>query len=363
MQLPEGEYSRDQFIHYLLENAESVAPPDPRHRWLKIYVILSGDAPWRDSLFAEEEVIDRGEISEVRIKPAGHRSSLQDENYYVMEHKPGLLLFFTTAVKEHYERTLGDRLRRTRGITNMWSSPAIFDRQWKYVLRSTGGFVYRFMSRRSSSDVSSSRIRPTYRRRINYTGDDATEMVEEIREMYGVLPQSLYVKVGPDLIVHLTNEGLFSAKIMSRQAFELFFGMLETIESEILGLKTASEELLFRIEPLSEVATGQSKVVAIKAGLIRFGEPVLSGDGMRQLSKELASRGRFSLIDGQLSEGSLGFEGTLVDELKGSIFNISASEGQILLIPKYEATFETFLDFYRTVAEVTDSRAVFQVSR
>src|SRR5439155_19016936 len=126
MELPRGSYSKREFVDFLLEHGEEVAPPDPRHRWLKAYSVLSGGVAWRQSLFAHEDVTELGEITEVKIHPGRDKKDERDENYYVMEHSPGLLLFFTTAIKEHYEKTLGDRLRKIRGITQLWSSPVVF---------------------------------------------------------------------------------------------------------------------------------------------------------------------------------------------------------------------------------------------
>ena len=361
MELPAGRYSKADFIEYVLEHGEEVAPPDPRHRWLKVYSVLAGHVPWRSALFTNAQTSEFGDITEVRFGRDSTPGLERDENYYVMEHSPGLLLLFTTAVKERYEQTIRERLRQVRGITELWSSPSVFDRQWRFILRQSGGFVYRFMSRRSSIDEATAAIRPDYRRRFNYTGNDATHVIDELRESYGVLPRSLYIRVGPDLNVHLTNEGLFSAKIMSRQAFELFFGMLDLIQEEILGLKKTSQDLAFRVESLSEPVADSPKVVAVQAGVIRLSERDFDVDAVGTLRDELARRGQFSLIDEQLQRGSIGFTATVIDERKGTVFNISASDNQIVLIPKHNITFESFISFYRTVAEVADPRATFRL--
>ena len=363
MELPRGSYSKRKFVDFLLEHGEEVAPPDPRHRWLKAYSVLSGGVAWRQSLFAHEDVTELGEITEVKIHPGRDKKDERDENYYVMEHSPGLLLFFTTAIKEHYEKTLGDRLRKIRGITQLWSSPVVFDRQWRFLLHQTRGFVYRFMSRRSSMSDATAQLRPNYRRRFNYTGDDALEVLEELRETYGVLPQSLYARVSADLNIHLTNDGLFSAKIMSPHAFELFFGMIDLIRDEVLGLKETSQGLTFRVETYPANHIGASKVALIRAGMIRLPNAALDENTLRQLKTEIHRRGQFSVVDEQTIQGSLGFSATVVDERKGSVFNVSASEDQILLVPKYNTTFESFISFYRTVSEVTDSKASFVTYR
>jgi len=359
MELPRADYTNQSFIAYLKEHGEDVAPPDPRHRWLKIYVVLSNGADWADKLFSEEEVAQLGDIKEIRIRSGENRRLDRDENYYVMEYSEGLLLFFTTAIKEQYERTLGERLKRTRGITPLWLAPGLFDRQWKFLLRQTDGIIHRFMSRRVSMDELTNVLRPDIQRRFNYTGNDGTQVLEELRERYGVFPQSIYINVNPELTIHLTNEGLFSAKILSRQALEMFFGMLDLVREEVVGLKDASQQLSFKIETVSAETTGPVRIASVKSGLIRLPQPQLDSEAISRLKMEISKKGQFSLIDEQLVAGSLGYSATVVDERKGSVFNISLSENQILLVPKYNYTFESFISFYRTVAEVADTQATF----
>ena len=70
---------------------------------------------------------------------------------------------------------------------------------------------------------------------------------------------------------------------------------------------------------------------------------------------------KFAFIDVFVMQGSLDFSATVIDKQKGSIFDISVDESNILLIPKHETTYESFLNFYRAVVETFDRKATFQV--
>lgn len=359
MQIPGGQYTKGSFISYLVGHPSEAAPPDPGRRMLKIYTILSRTTNWRERLFKDEDVARLGEVTEIKFGPESDEEPAIDENYYVIEEDKGLLLFFTTATQEDYERTLEARLKKTRGMTQLWSEPAVFDRQWNYLLNQTGGYIYRFMSRRFSMDNPLGSLRPSYHRRFNYTGDDGTLVMQELREMYGVLPQSIYLRAAGGLRLHVTNEGLFSSSWIALEAIDFFFGMLDLMRPYVDEVRETSQGMHYEIEPTQGTTHVGPRTVDIQAGVIQLSEPQLTAESLGHLKDELTEEYNFSVIDEQLIQGSLGFSATIVDEQKGSVFNISANEAKIVLVPKYSPTFESFLRFYRAVAEVTDPDAKF----
>jgi len=56
-------------------------------------------------------------------------------------------------------------------------------------------------------------------------------------------------------------------------------------------------------------------------------------------------------------EGSLRFDATVVDETKKSIFEISATKDRMIVSPRYETQFDSFLRFLETVVENFDPNA------
>lgn len=377
MRIKEGAYSAEGFKKYLIENAEEIFCDDKRKKWLKIYCLLVSDDKWPHNLFKENEFVKMGDIYKVTPQAdicklrdyytdeekdeetphnKGVPSEQNDECYFVEEYCPGLLLLYTSANNEQYRETLADRVKHTIGTTRVWFKPDLFRRFWAGVVEDTGGYVYRFTSRREMADERPCKIRPELKRRFSYTGDDATQTIEELEESYGVLPDSIYIQAKEDLKIHITKDGLYSAQDASRDALNLFFKYLDSLKTELLNMRKIAKSFKY------DVVSGRSnlKFVSIDEGVITLKKRELNENTVGLLIKELDN---FSFIDEHIETGSLSFTATVVDYTKGCVFDISASESKIQIVPKYRLTFESFIDFYRGVVESIDEQAELAVVR
>lgn len=351
MKIEERDYSREEFIDYLINHSEEIFEDDKRKRWLKIYCLLISDNKWQDSLFKSDEIIKMGDIFKVIIKSEVDNS--EEWQYYILEYYPGLLLMYTTATDQEYRDSLGRRILKNKGITRMWMRPQLFKTMWKGILMETGGFVYRFTSRRGLFDNTPCKLRPSYKRRFSYTGDDGTETIAEIEELYGAMPESIYMEIDENLKIHITNDGLYSAQEISANALNLFYKYLDEIIDSILDMRYVSTSLRFDV-----ISEANLKTVSIEAGIIRLKEREVDAIVAEKLMESLED---FSFIDIHMETGSLSLTATVIDELKESIFNINASESQILIVPKIRTTFESFINFYRGVVESVDETAEFSL--
>lgn len=351
MQIEEKAYSKDEFKSYLIDHSDEIFEEDKRRRWLKIYCILVSDESWQRTLFSNNELIKMGEIFKVIEKRDSE--SDDEEQYYIMEYRPGLLLMYTTATKQEYRETLGKRIERSLGATRMWMKPKLFETIWKGILDETGGFIYRFTSRRGPLDTNTCKIRPEYKRRFNYTGDDGTQTLAELEELYGVTPESIYMEIDANLKIHITNDGLYSAQEISANAMNLFFKYLDEITDSILEMRNVSKSMKFEVISEFDIRT-----VSIESGIIELKNCIVDPIMAEKMIDELEG---FSFIDLHLEGGSVSLTATVVDEVKGSIFNINASESQILIVPKMRTTFESFIGFYRGIVESVDEYAEFSL--
>lgn len=371
MQIPRQEYTTETFIQYLKENSEKVFEDDTRKKWLKIYCLLISDDTWHKTLFTQNEIEEMGGVFKITPSPKSEsdedvspddsnddRADTDDyshgteEIYYAIEYSPGLLLLFTTANDGKYRASLGDRVEKCRGIAPMWIRPNLFKLFWKKNIEENGGFVYRFMSRRRLLDDTPSRLRGEVKRRFNYTGDDGTQTIEELEEMYGVTPESVYIQVSENLKVHLTNDGFFSAQEASSTAITTFLEYLDEIKEPILKTEKISKSLKFDVvsEEVSDL-----KFASITAGIIKLPNKDIDEYAVNKLRAELEKN--FSFIDLHVETGSLSFAATVIDENKSSVFDISGCESEIVIVPKYMVTFESLLKFYRGVTESLDKEA------
>jgi len=352
MQIIGKEYSIEEFKNYLIDHSDEIFEEDKRRRWLKIYCILVSDESWQENLFSNQELIKMGDIFKATWKKEGDDED--EESYYIMEYCPGLLLLYTTATIQEYGNTLGKKIQRSLGTTKMWMKPKIFDIFWRGILDETGGFIYRFTSRRGPLDTNPCKIRPDYKRRFSYTGDDGTHTLAELEELYGVTPESIYMEIDKNLKIHLTNDGLYSAREISADAMNLFFKYLDEVKDSILEMRTVSKSMKFEV-----VSKFDIKTVSIESGIIRLSDSIVDSVMAEKMMEALEAD--FSFIDLNLVGGSVSLTATVVDEIKGSVFNINASESQILIVPKTRTTFESFIGFYRGIVESVDEYAEFSL--
>lgn len=271
MEIPQSAYTQRSFQDYLLDNPREVFGEEVKKKWLKVYCLFAADGTWRQSLFAGAEVRDFGEVVEVKLRnPPDYPAERRDENYYILEPSPGLLLCYTSATKESYEKTLAERIRRTIGVTQMHIRRGIFERVSGLLLEEYGGDIYRFTRRRGPMDSTPAEKRGGYARRFNYTGDDATFVAQELKETYGVSPTSLYIRINDNLTVQITNDGLFSARAISELALDVFAYFLNTVKEEVLSVKNTSQKLKFEVKTVAHEDGPALKVASIETGVIQL---------------------------------------------------------------------------------------------
>ena len=392
MKVAEKEFSLPEFLNYLTENSSEAFKDEGRRRWLKIYCILVTAQSWKNVLFEPGELEQMGEVYRFRprnwtveapskeeaesgdserddeddgevlaIGPAeeedgGTTPTDEPETYYVAEYRSGLLLLFSTASNESYRRDLGNRIDRSKGATRMWMRPNVYSAFWRGILEETNGYVYYFTGKRRSSRDTPCRIRPNYLRRMNYSGDDANSAIDELREMYGVNPETIYMMVDPSLKLHIQNDGFYAAQVPSPKAVALFLGHLNAVLDEILETSDTSKSLEFEIvDTFSDL-----KTASITAGRIHLRDTEIDEGAIESMIHSMTD---FSFIDTDISVGSLGMTSTVIDEKKESVFDISATERDIFIVPKFRFTFESFYTFYRGVVETIDEHAEFAVLR
>jgi len=355
MHVPKDEYSFDSFVQYLIDHSKEVFHEEEQKKWLKIYCLINSGSDSLDRLFSGCQVTPMGEIFEVSMGIDGDPD--WDETFYFANRTGGLTLVFTSAIQENFALTLGDRLRRTRGVEVMWARHDFFNEVIESIIHSFNGYVKRFMARRSRYDEAVCKIRPNYERRFNYTGEDGSHVLRELMDLYGVFPESAYIQISEILQIQITNEGFYAAKEISPLAFKVFFTYLETLAERVISLSDISKSFSFQIAQVKH-GDWEGPVVNIEPGIILLKGRNLDSNLVKGLAMEIQED--FSFTNVRLVEGSLSYSATVTDEMKGTIFDISASDNHIVLMPRYNTTFESFLRFYRRITENVDRAALLQ---
>jgi len=343
-----------------------------------MYCVLVSDDDWQSRLFADDELQRHGEVlrfsPKIRTEPTADEEdrgalgqgdteelaqseepeSKEPETYWVVPHCKGLVILYTTASNEKYQSDLGKRIDKTCGATRMWMRQDLYNIFWRGMMEDTEGFVYYFKSTRRAYEETLCRLRPEYKRRLNYSGLDATQTLEEFRESYGVTPDVVYLETQKGVKLHIRNDGLFAVQEPSKEAMNLFYKYLDEIKPRILAMSDVSKALGYDIMRDSS----DRSVVSIDAGVISLKDRKLDTTVLTSLKDNISN---FSMIDEHLETGSLSYTATVVDAKKGSVFNITASESRIVIVPKFNFTFESFFSFYREIAESVDEHAEFSL--
>lgn len=356
MRIPKQPYTFDSFVNYLIDHSDEVFEDEDNKKWLKVYCILATGDEALYKLFSGCKIETMGDVREVTM--GVQDDSDWEEKYYVVMRGSGLALAFTSAIQESFAKTLGDRIRRTRGVDMMWARRDLFNEVVEELLKESKGFVKRFTTRRSRFDQEECAIRPRYDRRFSYTGEDGSLVLRELKEAYGVYPESVYIQISDTLQVQITNEGFYSAREISPLAFKMFSHYLGMLAERVAALSDVSKQMDFKVVTVRE-GSWEAPVVDIEPGLIVLNGRKLDPGMVDGLVSELAEE--FSFTNRRLVEGSLSFSATVTDEIKGVVFDISANEEKILLVPRHRITFEAFLRFYRRITEEVDRTASFDL--
>jgi hypothetical protein len=128
---------------------------------------------------------------------------------------------------------------------------------------------------------------------------------------------------------------------------------LEDVKGDILDMRDVSQAIKFEVntDPIIKTLLVEPGVITLREIEI---DSVLS-QRMRESLKE------FSFINVHEEIGSFSLIATVIDEMKGSVFDINACNSEIFIIPKFKVTFESFIKFYRGIVEAIDEGANFSL--
>jgi hypothetical protein len=362
LRIPASQYSLRSFLDYLSENAGEIFETESEGKWLKSYLLYVND-DWQ-SLFLQHSLQKMGDVWHFTIADE-ERSA----DYYVYEWKPGLILCFTGSTKEDYEKTLRRFVTEKRGISEAWISPPLFENLKNHVLTKYSATMYSFISRRSRFSEAIAKIgRQEYNRRMSYSGEDASDVLKETQLMYGTISTRMDFRIGSDKI-QLNRNGMVLIRDVNESTISILLDIIGSVSEELSTIRITSGRFKTSTRTIG-LTEHQIIVPTLVAGKITvpnakfdvktvkmlFGEAKNEVD-LGKSDEETDEFSDFSFIDTYVSDDAVSFSATVVDDRKGTVFGLSAYNGELALIPKYRTTFESFVRFYETIAEDVDGDA------
>lgn len=125
----------------------------------------------------------------------------------------------------------------------------------------------------------------------------------------------------------------------------------------VLELRDVANQINFEKQ---EVAPGNLKVQVpeMSSGEIDFNQQVtlMQTEDFIRGSKNSDDL-NFSFTDVTKQAGSLDFSAQVTDENRGSLFNVSATEESMRIVPKHDCSFPSLIEFYLAVIRLLDGGA------
>ncbi len=349
LNIPDSEWKYKDWVGYIIENKDTVFTPK-NDNMLKVYYIHSNET-------ARKKLEDRSsKQGQFHIVSMEYKESITGKRkkteYWMHELEPGLLIFFTSSTKEGYEKTLKQLIRSTLGLHEMWIKPDTFKKIRNDLVETRECGIIKFLADRRKYDLVPQIVTENAERHIQYRTDNPFDGINRLNEMefnLGLTPRSIdYVYRGNRL--QITNEGLFHVKNVTEQSFELMDYVIETIRAEERTMRNIAKSLKFQPDPKQSNSDYQSWI--LESGRIE-----LSDELDVQSAKQIIKFRGFAFLEPRIDTKLTLLYSDVVDLYKGSLFGVSAFGRELILIPKYKVTFETFIGFYRDVVEVIDNKA------
>jgi hypothetical protein len=200
---------------------------------------------------------------------------------------------------------------------------------------------------------------------MNYSGNDAGEVLKETQTLYGTLPKTIDFYVSGNKI-QLNRNGLMVVRNVNSLSTRIILEISDSILKRQKELLSTSEKFQTATKTIG-AGSHTIRVPTIIAGKIRFGESKFDTMrakillGRQEMNSEEVQDDdeledfNFSFIDTYVADDA--YSATAVDEQKGTVFGLSGDNEQMVLIPKHRTTFESFVRFYVGILESFDRSA------
>jgi hypothetical protein len=347
LKIPDSDWKYKDWIDYIIENNVEVFG-SKNDNMLKVYYVHSND---RAKKILENKSTKQGQFHIVSMNYRESKTGKSKETeYWMHELEPGLLTFFTSSTREGYEKTLKQKIRNSLGLHEMWIKPDTFRKIRNDLIHNKDCGIIKFLADRKRRDPIPQNVTENAERHIQYRTDNPNDGISRMYELehnLGMTPRSIdYVFNGNRL--QITHEGLFHVKDVTLESFALMSYVMEMIRGEAKSMRDIAQGLTF-----NNLSSEHLEDWKLESGKI-----ILSDDLDSSASKQIVRQfGGFLFVEPKINAEPVFFYSDVIDSYKGSIFALNGSRRELILIPKFKVTFETFIEFYREVVEVIDEKA------
>lgn len=354
MHIPEGQYDLKEFCRVIFDSPDSVLAGYHGQR-IKSFLYLSEDG-WRDYLDEHYETEELGGITKFVGEYRNRKGAEQPAKFYVGKYKDDLQMVVTAETEEAIRQALRPVSEHSDCLSPMPIMAEDFQTMNEIVLSSYEDMrISEFKSKRVPS-LADARTRPDVDREIEYKGIDGRDRLDEFREEYGVVPTRIQYE-HQNVSIRIDTSGKFTLETVNQESFNILFELLSEVVVNVLELLDVANQIKFEKR---EVEPGNVKleVPEVSSGEIDFDHPVTLMQAESFISATRDSDDlNFSFADVTKEAGSLDFSAQVTDENRGSLFNVSATEQSMRIVPKHDCSFPSLIEFFLAVIQLLDGGA------
>jgi len=361
MNIEPGKYSVKSLCEEIIESEGDVFS-GYHYNQIKAYFYLIEENKWQNAFDSAFEVKEYGEVLRIESEYRDRAGERQKATFFVGEYDDSgnILTVLTAETEEAIEQTLSPVTEYSDVISPMPIVPGDFERMNNLVLSKYEDIeITRFKARRIP-DLAEAEVRPYIDRTIEYKGRDGKQALAEMRDKYGVVPVRIEYEHS-EVVIRIDTTGKFTLRSIGIESFELLFELVNEVIENVLKLQEITKEIRFEREEktegdfsitVPEVSAGE--IAFSKEFTLRTAEDFIEGTEDRE---DMA----FSFTDISAEAGSLDFSAQISDDKRNAVFNVSATESSMKIIPKHDCSFPSLIEFYLCFVQSVDQGAEMQL--
>jgi hypothetical protein len=354
MHIKNGSYSLEEFCRKIIDDTEEVLS-GYHYNQIKTFFYLSEEG-WEKEIQENYQTRDLGEITEFVGEYVNRKGANQPATFFIGEYEDDLQMVITAETEEAIRQTLSTNLQSSPHLSPMPIMTDDFQRMNEIVLsRYEDMRISEFKSKRVPS-LADARIRPDVDRTIEYKGIDGKQRLEEFRNEYGVVPTRIQYE-HKNISIKIDTSGKFTLLSLNEESFETLFELVGEVIENVLELRDVARSIKFSKEV---VEPGNLKITVpdVKSGQISFAQDIslMRAEDFIKSTKK-SENIQFSFSDVTKKAGSLDLSAQVADERRDSLFNISATEESMRIVPKHDCSFPSLIEFYLAIIQMLDGGA------
>jgi len=354
MHIPDGDYTLQEFCRVIIDSSESVFK-GYHYNQIKTFFYLT-DQGWKSDLESHYETEELGAMTRFTGQYVNRKGAEEPAEFYIGEYEEDLQMLVTAETEEAIRQVLSPFFDGSDTLSSMPIMTDDFQRMNEMVLsRYEDMRITEFKSKRVPS-LADARVRPDVDREIEYKGRDGRDRLDEFRDEYGVVPTR--IQYGHENVsLKIDTSGKFTLQTVNEDSFNILFDILGEVVESVLELREVANNIQFEKR---EVMPGNLKIQVpeVSSGEIDFDQQVtlMQAENFIKGTKNSDDL-NFSFADVTKQAGSLDFSAQVTDENRESLFNVSATEQSMRIVPKQDCSFPSLVEFYLAVIQMLDGGA------